>query len=223
MIIRKSLPMAGVELKMHDEAGRFSGYASVFNGVDTYGDTILPGAFKDTLEKNGLPKMFFDHEWGLPIGKWLAAEEDEKGLRVEGELTPGNPQAEAVLAALKHGTVDGLSIGFRMGKGDFESSKDGGRLIKHIDRLFEVSVVTFPADGAARIDAVKSEGIDQIKTIRDFERFLRDAGGFSKSEASALVARAKALCAVQGDPEGDAEAKQILERLSSLESRIHTF
>ena len=53
-------------------------------------------------------------------------------------------------------------------------------------KLVEVSPVVFPADSAARIDlgSVKSaeleESIGELETIRDFERFLRDAGGLSK-------------------------------------------
>ena len=218
----KSVPLSGVELKMDENGTRkFKGYASVFNRVDAVGDTILPGAYKATLAKFGMPKMFFGHDWGLPIGKWTAAYEDEKGLVVEGELTPGNPQSDAVLAALKHGTVDGLSIGYRLKPGDFEERADGGRTIKNVSRLFEVSVVTFPCDDAARVTDVKSEDIDGIKTIRDLEGFLRDAGGFSKSVATSLVAKAKKLFANQRESEADEEkAKALFERISAFERSL---
>ncbi len=221
-MIFKSVPLSGVELKMFDgESRKFTGYASVFNGVDSYGDTILPGAYADTLAKDGMPKMFFGHDWGLPIGKWLSAVEDEKGLRVEGELTPGNPQSDAVLAALKHGTVDGLSIGFQLKSGDYETNKEGMRTIKKVSRLFEISVVNFPADSAARVSDVKSEDIDEIKTIRDLEGFLRDAGGFSKSMATALVAKAKKLFADQRESEADEKAANaLLERLKAFENSL---
>lgn len=221
-MIFKSVPLSGVELKMFDgESRKFKGYASVFNGVDSYGDTILPGAYTETLAKDGLPKMFFGHDWGLPIGKWLSAVEDEKGLLVEGELTPGNPQSDAVLAALKHGTVDGLSIGFQLKSGDYEEDKKGMRTIKKVSRLFEISVVNFPADSAARVSDVKSEDIDGIKTIRDLEGFLRDAGGFSKSMATSLVAKAKQLFADQRESEADEKAANaLLERLKAFENSL---
>ena len=125
----KSVPLTGVELKFDEGGRRFKGYASTFNGNDSYGDTILPGAYQKTIAEN-MPKMFWGHDWDIPIGKWLSAVEDEKGLLVEGEFTPGNAQAEAVMSAMKHGTVDGLSIGFRLAEGDYESKKDGGRIIK---------------------------------------------------------------------------------------------
>ena len=220
-VIYKSIPLSGVELKLEGDSRKFKGYASTFNGNDSYGDTILPGAYMKTLAENGMPKMFFGHDWGLPIGKWLSAVEDEKGLLVEGELTPGNPQGDAVLAALKHGTVDGLSIGFQLKREDYESKKDGGRIIKQVSRLYEISVVNFPADGDARVEGVKSEDINDIKSIRDLENFLRDAGGFSKSVATSLVAKAKKLFADQRESEAEEKAANaLLERLKSLENSL---
>lgn len=220
-MIYKNLPLSGVELKLEGESRKFSGYASVFNGTDSYGDTILPGAYTKTLAKDGMPKMFFGHNWDLPIGKWTAAHEDEKGLFVEGELTPGNPESDAVLAALKHGTVDGLSIGFRLNKDDWEEKEEGGRMIKQVSRLFEISLVNFPADSAARVCEVRSEDIDGINSIRDLENFLRDSGGFSKSVATGLVAKAKKLFAAQRESEADAEAAQaLLGRLQKLEDSL---
>lgn len=213
----KTIAVNDIDLKMDGTSRKFRGYASTFNGVDSYGDTILPGAFAKALQ-DAMPKMFFGHKWDLPIGKWLTAVEDEKGLLVEGELTEGNPQSDAVLAALRHGTVDGLSIGFRLNKDDYEEKEAGGRLIKSISRLFEISVVSFPADGAARIAEVRSEDIEDIKTIRDLESFLRDAGGFSKTAAATLIAKAKAIFSDLRDAEAEAKTAQtILERLKALE------
>lgn len=232
MIIRKSISLSDVELKYDGgDAGTFIGYASRWGGIDTYGDTILKGAFETTLKRDGKPKMFYSHDsfGGLPIGKWISAKEDDKGLLMEGELTPGLSLSNDVRAALKHGTMDGLSIGGYLKAGDYEGRPDGGRIIKKWSRLIEVSIVAFPADSAARIDlgSVKSaeleESICELETIRDFERFLRDAGGLSKGLAEALVSRAK-LIFVQGEPEpkpADAKAMQELQvMLQRMQARI---
>ena len=64
MLVKKTLALTDVQLEMEDEIGVFSGYASKWNGVDSYGDTILPGAFADAI-KSGMPKMFFNHEWTM--------------------------------------------------------------------------------------------------------------------------------------------------------------
>ena len=95
------------------EGRTITGYASVFGGVDSYGDTIHQGAFAEALKKYGTPKMFFNHETqDIPIGKWLSVEEDEKGLKVVGEIGTANPNSENILKAIQEGVVDGLSIGF---------------------------------------------------------------------------------------------------------------
>ena len=219
MLLKKTLPLRDVDLKMDGESGRFAGYASVFNGVDSQGDTILPGAFAETLKTHGMPKMFWNHDWlSMPIGKWTVAKEDDKGLYVEGELTPGLELAKDVHAALKHGTLDGLSIGGYLRGGDYEET-DSGRIIHRWTHLVEISPVVFPADEAARIDlaTVRADILAQIKhieTIRDLERFLREAG-FGKRAAAALVARAKDI--LQGEPAKDAEAKALAE----IASRLH--
>lgn len=225
MLILKNLPLSDVELKLDGDTGKFAGYASVFGGVDTYGDTIVAGAFDYTLRTHGKPKMFYGHSWTMPIGKWTSAKEDDKGLRVEGELTPGLTLAADVRAALKHGTLDGLSIGGILKKGDYDETETG-RVIRRWSKLVEVSPVVFPADGSARIDAgsVKSgdvaELIAELETIRDFERLLRDAGGFSKQAAVALVARAKQIFGAEGDPSREEKQQQlqaeVLRRLAAL-------
>lgn len=216
----KTLLLNEVELKFaNSDSGTFTGYASVFNGLDSYGDTIVKGAYSDVIAqiKKGaaqMPKMFVNHDaWELPTGKWTHIEEDSKGLLVAGELTPGMTKAQDLHAAMRHGTVDGLSIGFTLGEHTMVS--DGGqerRIIKTIKNLPEVSVVTFPADGKARVDmaSVKS-ALELIESIKDFEDFLRDAGGFSKSAATALASRAKRIFA-QGEP----DVKQLPSDLARL-------
>lgn len=228
MLLKKTLSLSAVDLKMDGDTGRFKGYASVFGGVDSYGDTIIKGAFESTLRKNGKPKMFYNHAWDMPVGKWVVAKEDDHGLYVEGELTPDLRRAEDVRAAMKHGTIDGLSIGGYIERGDYDET-ESGRVIRKWSSLIEVSPVVFPADGAARADASEMkagdllEMIDRIESIRDLESFLRDAGGLSKGAAVALTARAKQIL-VQGEPDhGAAEAKELAdlaERFSRLAKAI---
>ena len=220
----KSLPIDEVQLKLEGDDTTFTGYASTFGNVDAGGDTILKGAYKETLKLHGLPKMFFNHDaYAVPIGKWVKATEDDYGLLLVGEFTPGNAQAEQVRAALKHGTVDSLSIGYSLKPGDFQETP-AGRTIKRVARLPETSIVTFPMDGRAKVDLSSVKFADEvaaIETIRDFEHFLRDAGNFSKGAAQALTARAKTLFSLRDADELD-EAKSlentILDRLTRLDS-----
>lgn len=224
MLVRKTLSLSNVSLKMDGATGKFAGYASVFGGVDSYGDTIVKGAFLDTLRANGLPKMFWNHDWDMPIGKWDIAREDDHGLWVEGTLTPGLSLSEDVKAALQHGTIDGLSIGGYLKRGDYEETEEGRRITKWTS-LMEVSPVVFPADASARIDlsSVKSAQIEGIESIRDFESFLRDAGGLSKGAALALTARAKEVFAVRESQPEPTDAKTLDLVAARLEAMTAAF
>lgn len=218
-LLKKTLSLNDVQLKMQGDTGKFSGYASVFDGIDSYGDTILKGAFTESL-KSGMPKMFYNHNWDMPIGKWHA-EEDSHGLLVEGELTPGLSLASDVRAGMKHGTIDGLSIGGYIKKDDWKESDAGGRIIHKWSRLVEVSPVVFPADGDAKIDLTTVKNIDfeallpECKTERDLERLLRDAG-LPKWEAMAIVSRAKVILSGRDAPP-DADAKAYAEILNRIQ------
>lgn len=221
MLLRKTLSLSDVKLTKADGAGQYKGYASVFGGVDTYGDTIVKGAFESTLRNNGKPKMFFDHDWSMPIARINTAKEDDHGLMIEWEMTPGMSRAADVTAALEHGTLDGLSIGGYVKAGDYDETETG-RVIRKWANLMEVSVVAFPADAGARVakGADFTDAIAELSSFKEIERFLRDAGGFSKGAATALVARAKSVMGVEGDPDAStAEAKalqQLHERLLRL-------
>jgi len=206
---------------MNVDAGTFSGYASTFGNVDSYGETILKGAYAVTLQEYGMPKMFFNHDMDkLPVGKWINAVEDDKGLYVTGEFTPGMEESDNIKAALIHETIDGLSIGYMLKKDDYtmDGSPQNTRIIKSVSRLLEISLVTYPADQFARVDS-KSE-IEALETVRDFERFLRDSGNFSKSASNLLIARAKTIFR-QGEPvTKTVEIDKLLAKLAVINSKL---
>ena len=209
-MLKKNISLNEMELKFAASGG-FSGYASVFGGVDSYNDTIMKGAYTDVIDRIKsdqaiMPKMFINHKsWDIPVGKYTMIEEDSKGLYMEGEFTKGNPQADIVKAAMQHGTVDGMSIGFMIG--DYEMvEKEGStlRIIKSVKELPEVSIVTFPADDNARIDLTSVKSVlDEIKTVRDFEKFLREVAGFSNGLAREVAKSARSLYSHLADEEID--------------------
>lgn len=199
----KALPLEQLELKLGEKEGTFKGYSAVFGNKDLVNDIIVPGAFAKSLAERTRPmRIHFNHQLNMPIGLVQKASEDSRGLLVEGELTPGHSLASDIRAGMKHGTLDGMSIGYRIPEGGAEK-KDGIRYLKSIN-LVEVSVVTSPANPEARIalDSVKS-ALDEVKTIRDMENFLREAAGFSKSAAESFIARARV---VLGDPGSESTA-----------------
>lgn len=214
-MITKTLQFAETEIKFTGDGsqGTFEGYASVFNNTDSDGDIILPGAFKSALAVQSRPvAMFFNHRtWEIPVGKWESLQEDDKGLVVRGQLTPGHSGASDLKAAMQHGTVEGMSVGFSVTKNDYENMPGGGRIFKNIAALREISVCTFPANELAGISSMKST--DGIETIRDVESWLRDSVGLSKSEALGFIARLKS--AVRSESEGS-DIDAIVNRINSF-------
>lgn len=200
-----------------DAEGVFEGYASVFSVVDAVQDVIMPGAFSKTLKnRDRAVAMFFNHDsYDIPVGKWVDLKEDDKGLFVRGELTPGLSKSSDILAAMKHGTVTGMSVGFSVGKGDYTENIHGGLDFHNIKNLSEISLCTFPCNNSAQVSSLKSIG--EIGTIRDAERTLRDAG-FSKSEAVALISRIKSVGRGEHvDDEAEAQAlKSLFDKFSFL-------
>lgn len=195
----KTNPIENCEFKFDDDEWKITGYASVFNSVDKVGDTILPGAFAKSIESGNEIKMYYEHLRFLKPGRWESFTEDEKGLRVVGHLTRDHSLAKDIRAEMRHGTVKALSIGFTIPAGGYEESEDGGRILKTIN-LMETSLTGNPAEPNAIIESFKSE-LDTVLTLRDMESFLRESGNYSKSMATALLGRAKAICRSESEQE----------------------
>lgn len=191
------------EVKAVDDEGIFTGYVSVFGNVDAGGDIVVPGAFTDSLAawkaKGKLPPVLWQHRTCEPLGPFLEMREDTHGLWVKGQLLVTDvPRAREARALLKSKALDGMSIGY-VPRDDSIDRATGVRSLKKVD-LYEGSIVTFGMNGMATVNSVKS-AIDSLESLADAERFLRDAGGLSRSQATAFVARIKSMPAGQGDPD----------------------
>lgn len=214
------LPMQLVDLKVAQASKtdpfEFEGYGSVWDRVDTYGDTVIKGAFTESL-KARMPMMFFGHNPGRVPGKWITAKEDDKGLFLKGQLTPNHSEAADLEASLRHQSLTGLSIGGYTVKAEWieEESKIVGRKILSFD-LYEVSPVSMPAENEARIDgqSIKSM-LDECTTLAEMEDLLREVAGCSKSTATAFIARMRRIA--RGEPEGEvATAKAESDLLTAM-------
>lgn len=210
MIETKFLQAEDCEFKFSDEDYRVEGYASTFNGTDSQNDTILPGAFSKFLEGKRMPYMRFEHlPWVIP-GKWIAANEDQKGLHIVGELTRGHSASEDLRASMRHGTIRGLSIGFQSpNQNTFQRKSTGGRLLSEIN-LVEVSFTHNPSDRNAVIESFKSE-VGAISTLADMENFLRDVGNISKSMAMTLMSQMKTVIRSESETAREQEIKAATE------------
>lgn len=194
-----------------DKTGEFTGYGAAFGNVDAYGDVIAKGAFKASLRdwraRKDLPPMLLQHGGfgmvdtdGIPIGKWTAMEEDESGLRVEGRLINLDTDlGKRVYGAMREGVLKGLSIGYRAKKFVLGTKPTEPRRTLEAVDLFEVSVVTMPANDRARIASVKSYA---DMTFREMKEALQ--GGMlprlSARDANALLSGGFKALSVGLDP-----------------------
>ena len=187
-----------LQIKATGDDGTVEGYGSVFGVRDNYDDVIAKGAFIDSLKSHKaagtMPAMLWQHDADKPIGVWTEMVEDEKGLRIKGQLAMETVKGKEAHALLKMGALNGLSIGFMSKEWAYDRDTEV-RTLTAID-LWEVSLVTFPANEKARVTNVKSA--DELQAPKDAEKVLRDAG-FSKSDATAFVSRVMRMGEVRSD------------------------
>jgi len=220
-----------IKLASDTSVMEFSGYGAVFGNVDAYGDVIEPGAFAQFMSdaKAGTkswPAMLSQHGgWGMgsqdltPIGVWNEIVEDGTGLKVTGQLadTPRGREMYALMKMTPRPAIDGLSIGYVAKESIPRSSpEEPKRRLKRID-LFEISLVTMPANGKARVTGVKSD-IEQLMTLADAETFLRDACGFSRSEATHFVSHIKNL----GNQRDSGELGELVKLASQIATQTES-
>ena len=189
----------------------FSGYGAYFGNIDSYGDVVQKGAFKEAVEKfesgEFVPAMLAQHGHSdfTPVGVYTKMYEDEKGLYVEGKLAPTERGKElyTLMKMKPRPAIQGLSIGYIATDVDYylEDKATEVRLIKGVD-LLEISIVTMPANDKALISDVKS---DETATPRAAEKALK-AAGYSDREAKKIVSIVKSAAKGAVKPEPEAES-----------------
>lgn len=144
----------------------FSGYASVYHEVDSHYDIVLPGAFKECLKKPESVKLLWQHDASTPIGVFTKMRETSNGIYVEGRIISQIAKGNEILELIRAGAVDGLSIGFEILDCYYKANN---RYITK-GRLWEISIVTFPANNKARINNVKNKEIKGL--INDLDKAI---------------------------------------------------
>jgi HK97 family phage prohead protease len=150
-----------VELRLRDGAPHLDGYASVFDvpydvaGGPPWGwtETIKPGTFTKALREGDDTRLLIEHE-GLPLARTksntLLLDQDDVGLHSEAPaLDIANPDVQRLASAMTRGDADEMSFAFRVTRQEWNEDYTE-RTITEV-RLFDVSVVTFPANPATAV------------------------------------------------------------------------
>ena len=200
------------ELQSISEKGTFQGYGSVFGVQDWYDDVVMPGAFTRSLAEhkaNGTqPLLLWQHDTKEPIGVYNSITEDERGLKVEGQLALKTQRGAEAYELLKMGAFSGLSIGFSTKI--FEVDKANGiRKLKDVD-LWEISPVSFAANPMAKVESIRSRVDEPTTDPRELERRLRDVLGLTQGQAKRLVATIGPRDVSSAKPDDENEAGNLL-------------
>ncbi len=142
------------------------GYASVFGVVDSHGDIVIKGAFSSAKSLQKV-KFLWQHDSTKPIGVITSMVEDEYGLYIEANINSSIQQGQEAIALLKQGALSSFSIGFTVSHSS--NNSDGYREITSAD-LWEVSIVTFPANSHAQIHHIKErlpKDLEQLNRTLD--------------------------------------------------------
>lgn len=133
--------------KSYGNGIKIFGYASIFHLKDRDGDIVLPGAFTTSLKLNCKVKLLWQHKQDHPIGTITKIFEDTKGLYVEGLIFNNISHTASARKMLLEGVVDSFSIGYTIAEHFYNHDT---RYLKQLN-LFEVSIVTFPANVWAKL------------------------------------------------------------------------
>jgi HK97 family phage prohead protease len=138
------------EVRAEGDGMTFTGYASVFNSpsqdLGGFIEYVAPGAFKRSLQSRNEVKLLWNHDSGEPLaslrGGTMQLVEDDRGLKVTATL-PQTSRGKDVAELLRTKVIDSMSFGFNVIKDTW--SRDGQTRTLDSVRLFEVSIVSFPA------------------------------------------------------------------------------
>lgn len=162
---KRRLAFTNLECRAIGEGNTLVGYAAMFDmpshDLGGFTEYVAPGAFSKTLNDGADVRLLIDHE-GAPLARTksntMRLLEDERGLRVEAELDPSNPRAAEIISALKRGDMNQMSFAFRVIRDEWSRDRST-RTLKEV-RLFDVSVVTFPAYEDTVAEIRKAQIID---------------------------------------------------------------
>lgn len=241
----KSLQYRTAEIRADSDNGGLSGYASHFGSIDSYGTAVKKGAFAQTISQRGdkIP-VLWNHWPDSPIGKPDELKEDDTGLWFNASISEGTTHGRDVMTLLRDGVPLGMSFGFETLKSrpieeadelnweqapEFYKQPENREYVRIIEevRLWEISVVTFPANEMATINDVRQAA--QVDALTTLLEDLRVDGIPMTDSRYALLLDVAALVGTQPEPgeptplpTGDARRRNLDAELKLLTFTVGT-
>jgi len=168
--------LCDIETREEDNIGIIEGRPVVFNSradLGWYDEIILPEALVDCDLKD--VRLCLNHDTSYVYARSRNNNEnssmqifvDEKGLGFRAKLDLESPKAKDYYIAIVRGDMDKMSFMFRVDRDEWEDidSDHPTRYIKGISRIYEISMVTFPAYDSTSIQAA-SESDEALDSVR---------------------------------------------------------
>jgi HK97 family phage prohead protease len=150
--------LAKLEVRATADGGAVvEGYATVYDFAYDIGGGPAAGGFTEVVARGATAKsaaeadvrLLVNHD-GIPLARTrsgtMTLESDDIGLRVTAQLDPTNPMAASLRSAMERGDMDQMSFAFKVLRDSWDPAYEV-RTIQEV-RLFDVSMVTYPANPA---------------------------------------------------------------------------
>lgn len=142
------------DVKAAADGWEVAGYASTFDNLDLQGDIVRRGAFAASIAdpaQRARVKLLYQHDTAQLLGKLLELREDDAGLYFRARISQTALGAD-VRQLLLDGVLDSVSIGYT------PTVTRGFKPRELLEvELWEVSLVTFPANQQAAVTDVKRQ------------------------------------------------------------------
>ena len=145
-------------------------------------EILKTGCFSNAIEKADNIMSLWNHDDSKPLGNTKAGtlilNDTPQGLNVRIMPNVRTSWGASALAAVKRGDIGGLSFGFSVKDSGIKWSKNNSvREIHEIDRLYEISPVSFPAysESCVRLRSSRCQTGQSLylrHMLRDMEKFF---------------------------------------------------
>jgi len=191
----------------------FKGYGSTFGNIDRDDEMMVAGCFREHIASQ-TPALLWQHQMSEPLGVYTVVREDGKGLYVEGQMPMDDDFVRGrVVPQMKAGSVKTMSIGFTVDEYAYDKENDIIKFTKV--KVWEISLVTIPANAQAMITEMKS--LEEAENITELNQMLKNYG-ISHRKCNIIISKIKEFVRDEQNKERDVQSylKEFVEEIRKI-------